>query len=118
MYSDQIISIVALIFVGVWIAFLFYSKQYDKLKKIAYRLIIEVEFLFKDKNANGKTKFNIVLNSLYDKHIPKWLKFLFPQNIVEQIVQDKFDEIKEELHKGLLFNEIKDGYGERIERGS
>lgn len=88
----------------VYIAYLVINKRWDKLRKIANKLILQAE-----KNIvgtkRGQERFEQVLGQLYCL-IPAWLRFFIPRTMMEEKLQEWFVMIKDSLDDGIINNSI------------
>lgn len=95
---------VILIGLGVvgYIAYLLVNRKWDRLRKLAYKLIRQAEDAITGTKM-GQERFNTVLEQLY-KLVPAWLRFFIPRTLLEQKLQEWFDLIKDSLDDGKINN--------------
>ena len=72
----------------------------DKLKTKVSDLINEAEGMFTDTTKAGGQRFNWVVDSLYGL-FPKAIQIIIPKAMVESIVQNVFDAMKDFAKKNL-----------------
>lgn len=92
-----------LLIVLVVVVYMVVTKQWDKLRKMAYDAILLAENTIKGSKM-GQERFAQVLNYLYDELIPPWLKPFVTEEMLKHKLQSWFDEVKD-----LLDNGKKDG---------
>lgn len=85
---------VAVLFVA-FIVYLIATKQWERLKRIAYILMLEAERIYSDNQ--GALKFSEVFGFFYHAYLPKWLKFILSEQYIRDRLQQWYDEGKEYL---------------------
>lgn len=84
------------------IIYLAITKQWEKLRGIAYALMLQAERVFSD--GEGRKKFEAVFQRLYYNLIPPWLRlFVTPEGIREKL-QKWYDLAKDYLDDGVIGN--------------
>lgn len=83
-----------------FIVYLVITRQWEKLRGIAYALMLQAERIFSD--GEGKKKFEAVFEKLYYDLIPAWLRlFVAPEGIREKL-QEWYDIAKDYLDDGKI----------------
>ncbi len=77
----------------VCVFYLFMTKQYDKIRKIAYQLILQAEKSY----TNGNFKMNFVVDTIYNTYFPPWLKIFVTKDDLKAQLQIWYNEIREYL---------------------
>jgi hypothetical protein len=96
------ITILVIAIVLTIVFYLVRKKEYDRLRQMAYVLILQAEHQYREYEKAGKIKFEFVFDNLYNKYIPQWLIFLFPPYVVRELIQNVFDTIKDKLDDGKV----------------
>jgi hypothetical protein len=99
---QNVITILVIAIVLTIIFYLVRKKEYDRLRQMAYVLILQAEHQYREYEKAGKIKFEFVFDNLYNKYIPQWLIFLFPPYVVRELIQNVFDTIKDKLDDGKV----------------
>ena len=84
------------------IIYLAITKQWVKLRGLAYALMLQAERIFS--SGEGKQKFDAVFEKLYFDLIPAWLRlFVSPRSIREKL-QEWYILAKDYLDNGIVDN--------------
>jgi len=99
--GNWFVLLLGVLFLGA-IVYLAITKQWAKLRGIAYALMLQAERVFSD--GEGKQKFEAVFEQLYNNLIPPWLRvFVTPEEIREKL-QEWYDLAKDYLDNGVIDN--------------
>jgi hypothetical protein len=82
------------------IIYLAITKQWEKLRGIAYAIMLQAERVFAE--GEGKLKFEAVFNKLYYDLIPPWLRVFVPPEIIREKLQEWYDLAKDYLDDGVI----------------
>lgn len=95
--------LLGVLFLGT-IVYLAITKQWDRLRGIAYALMLQAERVFAE--GEGKKKFDAVFDSFYYDLIPAWLRmFVTPEGIREKL-QAWYDLAKDYLDNSHIDGSI------------
>ncbi|MCX7771721.1 MAG: hypothetical protein N2376_01235 [Clostridia bacterium] len=89
-----ILSIAACLLAIVYTVYLVVTRQWDKLKKLAYALMLSAERFYADED--GQKKFNDVFREVYYS-IPKWLRRFISAEELKKKLQEWYDQAKNSL---------------------
>lgn len=93
--------LIGVLFLGA-IIYLAITRQWEKLRGIAYALMLQAERVFS--SGEGRKKFDVVFDKLYYDLIPAWLRlFVTPEGIREKL-QQWYDLAKDYLDDGVINN--------------
>jgi Mg2+ and Co2+ transporter CorA len=84
------------------IVYLAVTRQWEKLRGIAYALMLQAERVFSD--GEGKKKFDAVFDKLYLDLIPAWLRVFVPPDELRRKLQEWYDLAKDYLDDGVINN--------------
>ena len=84
------------------IIYLAITKQWAKLRGIAYALMLQAERVFAD--GEGKQKFDAVFDKLYYDLMPTWLRLFVPPDELRRKLQEWYDLAKDYLDDGVINN--------------
>lgn len=84
------------------IVYLAITRQWEKLRGIAYALMLQAERAFSD--GEGKKKFDAVFDKLYYDLIPTWLRLFVPPDELRRKLQEWYDLAKDYLDDGVINN--------------
>ena len=98
--SGTILAIVRIVLYLVIGAAALYFQYNTKLNKKATEYINRAEELYKDSTKSGGTKFNWVVDKLYDL-LPAPMRLVFTRETIAILVQRTFDEIQSYAVKQL-----------------
>lgn len=98
--SGTILTIIRIALYLVIGAVALYFQYNTKLNKKATEYINKAEELYKDSTKSGGTKFNWVVDKLYDI-LPVPMKLVFTKETIAVLVQRTFDEIQSYAVKQL-----------------
>jgi hypothetical protein len=101
---QTILLIVIIIGVALYLVI---TKQWDKLRQYAWRLILEAERTIKG-NKKGAERFEQVLLRLYNLFIPAWMQVFVTEDILREKLQQWFDDVKDFLDNGKIDNSLVD----------
>lgn len=87
----QIINIILIVAIGAIVS---YFKTYVHINNDVSLLIVQAEKAYKDCIKAGKFKMQWCINKLYG-YIPIWLKPIITEEILEDIIQNVFDNIQD-----------------------
>lgn len=93
----------ALLLGAAFLGFIIYlaiTCQWEKLRGIAYALMLQAERIFSD--GEGKKKFEAVFNRLYYDLIPPWLRMFVPPESIRRKLQEWYDLAKDYLDNGKI----------------
>lgn len=99
--GNWLVLILGVLFLGFTI-YLAITKQWDKLRGIAYALMLQVERTMA--NIEGKKKFEAVFQRLYYDLIPPWLRLFVPPDDIRRKLQEWYDLAKDYLDNGVIDN--------------
>ena len=99
------ILIVLAVLIFLYVSFLIITKQWTKLRSIAYALMLGAERLYT--TEEGKRKFEMVLRRIYDL-MPVWMSMIFSDQKIRQILQAWYNKAKDCLDDGKINGSIKD----------
>jgi len=94
----------ALLFVG-YIVYLSITRQWMKLRGLAYALMLQAERAYTDND--GQAKFDAVFNELYGKYIPTWLRLFISPESIKLKLQEWYILAKDYLDNGIVDNSQK-----------
>jgi len=97
--GNWFVLILGLLFLA-GIIYLAVTKQWTKLRGIAYALMLQAERVFAE--GEGKQKFDAVFNKLYYDLIPPWLRVFVPPEIIREKLQEWYDIAKDYLDDGVI----------------
>lgn len=92
--NNWISILIILTFIGFTL-YLIANKQWDRLKSIAYSLMLTAERVLTE--SVGKEKFDLVFNAFYNKYVPVWIKLFVSPEYIKAVLQYWYDESKEWL---------------------
>jgi hypothetical protein len=99
--ENWFVLILGILFLG-FIVYLVVTKQWERLRGVAYALMLQAERVFSD--GEGKEKFEAVFERLYYDLIPPWLRlFVTPEGIKKKL-QEWYDLAKDYLDNGVIDN--------------
>lgn len=98
--SGTILAIVRIVLYLVIGAAALYFQYNTKLNQKATEYINRAEELYKDSTKSGGTKFNWVVDKLYD-FLPAPMRLVFTKETIATLVQRAFDEIQSYAVKQL-----------------
>jgi hypothetical protein len=96
--------LLAFIFIA-YVVFHIVTKQWSKLREMAYKLMLAIEKSISGSVA-GKEKFELVFERIYSL-IPLWFKLFVPPDELRRKLQEWYILAKDELDDGKLNNSIK-----------
>ena len=99
--ANWFILLVALLFVG-YIVYLSITRQWAKLRELAYALMLQAERVYGD--SEGEAKFDAVFNELYSKYIPAWLRLFISSESIKLKLQEWYTLAKDYLDNGVIDN--------------
>lgn len=82
------------------IIYLVITKQWAKLRGIAYALMLQAERVFSD--GEGKLRFEAVFDQLYNHLMPLWFRLFVPPNELRRMLQEWYDLAKDYLDDGVI----------------
>ena len=88
----QVIEIIAMIVGGFLIS---YFRTSSVFRGFIAQLIADAEWAFSEVEKAGNEKMAWVIAKLYERYIPAFLKPLFPETKLREIVQMVFDKVKD-----------------------
>ena len=88
----QVIEVIAMIVGGFLISYFRTSKV---VREFVAQLIADAEWTFSEVEKAGKAKMAWVISKLYERYIPAFLKPLFTEAKLREIVQMVFDKVKD-----------------------
>lgn len=91
--SDYIVFGIIGIFI-IWIGYLIVTKQWDKLRSIAYSLMLQAERVYNDNE--GYKKFQNVFYELYNQ-MPLWMRFFLTEDYIKSQLQNWYEVAKDLL---------------------
>lgn len=100
MNMELIINIIEVVLYVILGGLAIWFRSNDKLKGKVAELINIAESMFTDTTKAGGKRFEWVVNSLYEL-LPKAVRKVFPKSIIESIVQNVFDSMKDFAKKNL-----------------
>lgn len=102
--QNWFVILLAIIFI-CYVIYLIVTKQWTKIREMAYALMLSAERLYADNE--GKKKFEAVFEKLYYNLIPSWLRlFVSPESIREKL-QEWYDLAKDYLADGQVNRPVK-----------
>jgi uncharacterized protein (DUF58 family) len=99
--GNWFVLILGLLFLA-GIIYLAVTKQWTKLRGIAYALMLQAERVFAD--GEGKMKFDAVFDKLYYDLIPTWLRLFVTPDELRRKLQEWYDLAKDYLDDGVINN--------------
>lgn len=99
--GNWFVLILGLLFLA-GIIYLAVTKQWTKLRGIAYALMLQAERVFSD--GEGKKKFEAVFERLYYNLIPPWLRLFVTPDELRRKLQRWYDLAKDYLDNGVIDN--------------
>jgi hypothetical protein len=97
--ENWFVVILGIIFLG-FIVYLAITKQWEKLRGIAYALMLQAERVFG--SGEGKKKFEAVFEKLYFDLVPAWLRLFIPPEGIREKLQEWYDLAKDYLDNGVV----------------
>ena len=91
------ITILIISILIIYVAYLFITKKWAKLKEIALSLMLNAERIYAENE--GEEKFNSVFNRIYIEYIPFWLEFFIPPTKIRLLLQSWYDQAKKMLQE-------------------
>lgn len=92
-----------------------YFRTSAKFRGFVAKLIADAEWVFSEVEKAGKQKMDWVIAKLYERYIPAFLKPLFTETKLREIVQMVFNKIKD--YADLQVERLRDAYEkEKAER--
>ena len=91
------ILIVALFF--VYVVYLLGTRQWTRLREIAYKIMLKAEKIFK--TGQGRKKFDYVFEQVYDL-VPAWLRLFVPEDTLRRKLQEWYNHAKDYVDDGKL----------------
>lgn len=102
MSIQVIITVLVIIAIFAYIAFLALTKRWTKLREMAYAMMLQAERVYLDEQ--GKEKFEAVFSRMYEDYLPNWIKAFVPETILREYLQDWYNKAKDYLDNGALDN--------------
>lgn len=87
-----------------YLIYLSISKQWEKVREFAYRVMLLAERTFSD--SDGQIKFDFVVRIVY-KNLPLWLKLFVKEENIKRCIQDWYEVAKDFLDDGMINSSIK-----------
>lgn len=94
-----IILIGAMLIGLVIIGYLVYTRQWDRLRGMAYQLMLRAEKILSE--GVGAEKFALVFTELYNR-IPPWFRLFVTREDLEVLLQRWYDAAKDWLDDGQI----------------
>ncbi|MGI6085870.1 MAG: hypothetical protein ACOYIF_10605 [Acetivibrionales bacterium] len=93
--------LIILVFAGVaaYIVYLTITRQWTKVRELAYQAMLLAERTFSD--GDGKVKFDFVVRIVY-KYLPSWIKLFFTEEHLRRIIQEWYNIAKDFLDDGII----------------
>lgn len=88
------ITIIVIVLAVIYIGYFVVTKQYAKIRSVAYALMLQAERILT--TSPGKEKFEAVFNELYSR-IPKWIRLFVSQQTLKEELQKWYDLAKDYL---------------------
>lgn len=102
--QNWFVILLAIAFLG-YIVYLAVTRQWTKLREMAYALMLSAERLYADNE--GKKKFEAVFEKLYYDLIPPWLRLFIPPELIREKLQEWYDFAKDYLTDGKVNGKVK-----------
>lgn len=93
--------LIIIVFAGVaaYIVCLTITRQWTKVRELAYQAMLLAERTFSD--GDGKVKFDFVVRIVY-KYLPSWIKLFFIEEHLRRIIQEWYNIAKDFLDDGII----------------
>lgn len=88
----------------IYAAYLVITNQWEKIRHLAYKLMLLAERTFRDED--GKIKFDFVARIVY-KNLPAWMKIFIKEEDISNLIQKWYDAAKDFLDDGKIDNSTK-----------
>ncbi len=95
------ISVLVIVGLLVYIGYLALCRKWNKIRELAYKLMLLAERSFKD--TEGRVKFDFVVRVVY-KNIPGWMKIFVKEEDILQLTQKWYNYAKDFLDDGQINN--------------
>lgn len=79
------------------------TKQWTKIRELAYRVMLLAERNFSDEE--GKLKFNFVVDIVY-RYIPVWLRIFIKESDIRNLIQKWYEMAKDFLDDGQINDSV------------
>lgn len=99
--GNWLVILLGIIFAG-YIIYLAVTRQWTRLRELAYALMLQAERMMA--NCEGKKKFEAVFQKLYYDLIPPWLRLFVPPDDIRRKLQEWYDLAKDYLDDGKINN--------------
>ena len=99
--QNWLVLLMAVIFLG-YIIYLTISRQWTRLRELAYALMLQAERIFSE--GEGKEKFLAVYERLYIHLIPDWMRLFVTPTDMRRKLQEWYDLAKDYLDNGTIDN--------------
>ena len=87
-----------------YIIYLIITKQWTKIRELAYQMMLFAECVFSDED--GKLKFEFVSGIVYS-YLPKWIKIFIKEEQIRKYIQEWYEITKDYLDDGVINDSIK-----------
>ena len=101
--GNWLVVLLLVLFVGYTI-YLVGTRQWVKLRSMAYALMLQAERIFSD--GEGKKKFDAVFEKVYFDLIPAWLRLFISPTAIRTKLQEWYTLAKNELAKGIIDTQL------------
>lgn len=102
-FTANWLTIVILSALFVTVIYLAFTRQWTKLRELAYKLMLSAERLYEENQ--GREKFEAVFKKVYNL-IPAWLKYFIPEVTIKVKLQKWYEHAKDSLDDGYINNSI------------
>lgn len=102
--SNWVTILIVLAITG-YIAYLIMRKQYDRLRAEAYSFMLKAEFLMTG-TKRGQERFEYVFQKVYSL-LPFWAQFWYTPGELKEKLQEWFNIAKDKLDDNIINNSVR-----------